>query len=222
MPPRRFVIPDIHGCAATFRTLVEDVIRLTPEDHLYLLGDYIDRGPRSKELLDTILGLARDGYDVNALRGNHEEMLINSDNSLGDFRLWTLNGGDTTLYSFGVDYAGEIPNRYLQFLEKLPLFFILDDFILVHACLNFDNQDPFTDRESMLWARHCEVDISRTGNKRLVSGHTPVTRETLEKGLTSSRIMLDNGCVYKGHPGLGALAALDLDSMIVLFQENVD
>jgi serine/threonine protein phosphatase 1 len=222
MPPRHFVIPDIHGCAVTFRTLVEDVICLTTEDQLYLLGDYIDRGPRNKEVLDTIIGLARGGYSVKTLRGNHEEMLLNSENSPADFRLWTLNGGNATLYSFGVDSAGEIPRRYLKFLEKLPLFFILDDFILVHACLNFDSPDPFSDRESMLWARHCEVDRSRIGNRRVISGHTPVNREALEKGLDSSRIMLDNGCVYKGYTGLGALAALELNSMALFFQENID
>ncbi len=222
MPPRRFVIPDIHGCALTFRKLVEDVICLTTEDQLYLLGDYIDRGPRTKDLLDLIIGLARSGYSVNALRGNHEEMLLNSDNSPADFRLWALNGGNATLYSFGADSAGEIPRRYLKFLEKLPLFFMLDDFILVHACLNFDRPDPFADREYLLWARHCEVDRSRIGNRRVISGHTPVTRESLENGLGSSRIMLDNGCVYKGQKGLGALAALELDSMTLFFQENID
>ncbi len=64
MTSRRFVIPDIHGCARTFRALVEDVIRLKPMDSLYLLGDYIDRGPRSKDLLDKILELSAEGHNI--------------------------------------------------------------------------------------------------------------------------------------------------------------
>ncbi len=222
MTSRRFVIPDIHGCARTFRALVEDVIRLKPMDSLYLLGDYIDRGPRSKDLLDKILELSAEGHNIHALRGNHEEMLLNSDKSLDDFHLWIMNGGRTTLDSFGVESASEIPSSYLNFLTQLQNFIVLEEFVLVHACLNFENPDPFADREAMLWARQCEVDTSRLGNRKLINGHTPVTRKALLKGLNTSRIMLDNGCVYKGYAGLGSLAALELNSMSVCFQENID
>ncbi len=222
MPQRRFVIPDIHGCERTFRALLEDVIRPLPGEYLYLLGDYIDRGPRSGETLDMIMGLVEEGFRVNALRGNHEEMLLNSKNSAYDFDLWMMNGGQATLDSLGADSPDMIPCRYMRFLEKLRYFIILDDFVLVHACLNFENHDPFADRHAMLWGRRCEVDGSRIGNRRLISGHTPVPRETLEKSLNSSRIMLDNGCVYRGHPGLGALAALELNSMTLFYQENID
>jgi serine/threonine protein phosphatase 1 len=222
MTSRRFVIPDIHGCALTFRALVENAIRLQPEDSLYLLGDYIDRGPRSRELLDTILDLRKHGFHVEALRGNHEEMLLNADDSLMNFRLWIINGGHATLDSFKVERAGEIPSRYLDFLKNLRYFIELEDFVLVHACLDFQNENPFSDRETMLWARYCDADISRIGNRRLITGHTPIPREALIKGIEAERILLDNGCVYKGAPGLGSLAALELNSMAIYFQENID
>ncbi len=222
MSKRRFVIGDIHGCGRTLRALLDDVIRLQPVDQLYLLGDYIDRGPRSAETLDTIMGLIEKGFKVNALRGNHEEMLLDSKNSAFDRDLWLMNGGHATLDSFGADCPDMIPPRYLRFLEKLRYYIILDDFILVHACLNFDTQDPFADRKAMLWSRNCTVDEARTGNRRLICGHTPVHREIVEESLRSSRILLDNGCVFRGFPGLGALAALELDSMTLYFQENID
>jgi serine/threonine protein phosphatase 1 len=93
---------------------------------------------------------------------------------------------------------------------------------MVHACLNFNIPDPFTDTETMLWNRSCEVRKELIGGRKLICGHTPVSRDILLKSLKSSRIMLDNGCVYKGFPGLGSLAALELNSMDVYFQENVD
>jgi serine/threonine protein phosphatase 1 len=222
MASRRFVIPDIQGCARTFRALLEDVIRLNPWDSLYLLGDYIDRGPRSRELLDIILKLRKKGFSVHALRGNHEEMLLNSDNSPSDFHLWLENGGRQTLDSFGVERTAEIPSHYVTLLAQLPYFILLEDFVLVHACLNFELADPFIDREAMLWSRNCEVDTWLLGNRRLINGHLPVPRETLLQSLSASRITLDNGCVYKGRTGLGSLAALELNSMNVFFQENID
>ncbi len=222
MSTRRFVIPDIHGCARTFHALLHNVIRLQPEDTLYLLGDYIDRGPRSKELLDEIINLLKKGYSVHPLRGNHEEMLLQSQVSLQALSLWMTNGGHATLDSFRAEDAREIPYNYRNFLLALPSYIILDDFVLVHACLNFDIPDPFTDTETMLWARTCQVNPERIGSRRLVCGHTAIRRESVLKSLATTRIMLDNGCVYKGYPELGSLTALELDSMSLYFQENID
>ena len=68
---RRFAVSDIHGCHKTFRNLL-DRLALTRDDELYLLGDFIDRGPGSKQVIDTVLALADDGYCVSSLMGNHE------------------------------------------------------------------------------------------------------------------------------------------------------
>lgn len=222
MPPRRFVVPDIHGCETTFRTLLQDVIRLRPEDELYLLGDLIDRGPRSKGVLDTILNLHRDGFSVHSIQGNHEEMLLRAHESLTWLQLWMTNGGHATLDSFNVEDPDDIPLGYRNYLLALPCFIILEDFVLVHASLNFDIPDPFADKETMLWNRSCEVRKELIGGRKLICGHTPVNREVLLKSIGTSRIMLDNGCVYKGVSGLGSLAALELNTMTVYFQENLD
>jgi serine/threonine protein phosphatase 1 len=222
MPPRRFVIGDIHGCEKTFRALLHDVIRLQPTEESYLLGDLIDRGPRSKGVLDAILKLRRQGFAVRALCGNHEEMLLRSNESLSWLQLWMINGGHATLDSFNVVDSDEIPHGYRNYLLTLPYYIILEDFVLVHACLNFNIPEPFTDTETMLWNRSCEVRKELIGGRKLICGHTPVSRDILLKSLKSSRIMLDNGCVYKGFAGLGSLAALELNSMTVYFQENID
>jgi serine/threonine protein phosphatase 1 len=74
----------------------------------------------------------------------------------------------------------------------------------------------------MLWIRSAYVDRQRIGGRRLICGHTPVSRTRLEASLDSSRIMLDNGCVFGERPETGSLAALELESMTVRYQENID
>jgi len=219
---RRFVIGDIHGCALTFRRLVTEVIKLTTDDRLYLLGDLIDRGPDSKGVLDFIFELRKKGFSVRSILGNHEEMYLQAGNSKQVMDAWVANGGLATMRSFNADGPGDIPLQYRSFLQSLPYYILLDDFVLVHASLNFSYNDPFVDMEAMLWQRDCVVDRSRIGGRRIICGHTPVTREKLEASLKSDRIMLDNGSVFDERPGLGCLVALELNSMAVFYQENID
>lgn len=222
MPPRTFIIGDIHGCAATLRRLVDDTLRPSPIDRIYLLGDLIDRGPDSKGVLDFIFELRERGLSVSSVRGNHEEMCLQASVDHPYLGLWLANGGQATLESFQADGPGDIPHTYREFLGSLPLYILLDDFVIVHAGLNFDMPSPFDDTGAMLWIRSPYVDRQRIGGRRLICGHTPVSRTRLEASLNSSRIMLDNGCVFGERPETGSLAALELESLTVHYQENID
>jgi Calcineurin-like phosphoesterase len=223
MPPRSFVIGDIHGCAATLRQLVLEQLRPTAADRIYLLGDLIDRGPASKGVLDFIFEMRAAGHSVAAVMGNHEEMFLQAASDHRYLDLWYANGGLATLASFQAAGPGDVPQRYREFLGSLPRCILLDRFVIVHAGLNFIPQDPFEDTAAMLWTRSPFVDRSRIGDRRLVCGHTPVTRTQLESSQSSDKIMLDNGCVYDGlRPDMGCLAALELESMTLFFQENID
>jgi serine/threonine protein phosphatase 1 len=222
MPPRTFVIGDIHGCAATLRQLIDAVLRPVPEDSIYLLGDLIDRGPDSKGVLDFIFELRERGLTVSSVRGNHEEMCLHAGDDRYYMELWSANGGLDTLESFQADGPGDIPHHYRSFLDTLPLYILLKEFVIVHAGLNFDTFNPFDDTSAMLWTRSPYVDQQRLGGRRLICGHTPVSRTLLEESLDSSKILLDNGCVYSGWPEMGRLAALELGSMTVQYQENID
>lgn len=219
---RRFVVPDIHGCSRTLDRLLGEVIGLNRRDELYLLGDYIDRGPRSREVLDILRALDLKGYRVRPVRGNHEEMFLNGCRDRNLFRVWILNGGEATLESFGVEDPCEVPLPYRRFIEEMPCYRILPDFVLVHASLNFALPDPFADREAMLWSRSLEVHREAIGGRRLIGGHTPMTRSEIERGLATDRIVLDNGCVFADRPGMGSLVALELGSMTLFSQENID
>ena len=222
MPSRTFVIGDIHGCSATLRHLVDAVLCPVPEDSIYLLGDLIDRGPDSKGVLDFIFELRTRGLTVSSVRGNHEEMCLQAGDDRYYMELWGANGGLDTLESFQADGPGDIPRQYRVFLDSLPRYILLKDFVIVHAGLNFDPPNPFDDTSAMIWTRSPHVDPQRIGGRRLICGHTPVTRTRLEASLGDSKILLDNGCVYAGRPGMGCLAALELGSMTVRYQENID
>ena len=222
MSSRTFAIGDIHGCAATLRRLVRDQLRPEPSDRIYLLGDLIDRGPDSKGVLDFIFELQERGLSVASVRGNHEEMCLQAGSDIYYRELWKANGGLHTLASFQADGPGDIPKRYRSFLESLPYYILLEEFVIVHAGLNFDTREPFADTDSMLWTRSPFVDQQRIGGRRLICGHTPVMRTRLEASLNSSKIMLDNGCVFGDRPEMGSLAALELLSMTLFMQPNID
>jgi serine/threonine protein phosphatase 1 len=222
--PRRFVIPDIHGCDLTLRALVEEVITLVKEDILYLLGDYIDRGPRSREVLDYIMKLGNEGYRVLPLRGNHEDMFLNACADRGQYRTWILNGGYAALDSFGVEDACEVPLPYRRFCNELPCYHLLEDFLLVHAGFNFEAEDPYADTEAMLWDRTRSVNREVLAGRTMISGHTPQPLSKIEKMLkqNSGLIILDNGCFLAGRKGMGSLLALELNSMVLFSQKNID
>lgn len=222
MPYRTFVIGDVHGCAATLRQLVGEKLHPSPPDRVYLLGDLIDRGPDSRGVLDFVFDLRRRGLFVASIRGNHEEMFLHSGDDPRNLWLWAANGGLATLASFQVDGPGDVPPPYRDFLAALPLYIVLDDFVLVHAGLNFDAHDPFEDTEAMLWTRSPFVDRPSIGGRRLICGHTTTSRALVEASLGSDKIMLDNGCVFPERPELGNLAALELGSMTLFLQPNVD
>lgn len=210
----RYAISDIHGCCRTFRYLVEEEIKLQPEDQLFLLGDYIDRGPDSKGVIDFILELKAGGYQVTTLSGNHESMMLSALEDDRDISFWDRNGGKETLKSFGVKDIKQIPEQYWGFINHLDYYAELDDYLLVHAGFNFINGQPFQDFEAMLWIRDFTVDSQLLGDKKIVHGHTPISKAITKNSISNGKkvINIDGGCVYK--PSLlGHLNALNLDTL---------
>lgn len=222
----RWTISDIHGCADTFKALLQK-IHFDKEDELYLLGDYLDRGPNSKGVIDHIWQLQKDGFNVQCLRGNHEQIALDALKNLDDERLWMMNGGPQTLMSFGVDTVQEIPVPYLDFLQQLPYYFEVDRYILVHAGLNFDEDNPLEDQESMMWIRRWYQDINYywLGNRIIVHGHTPLKKEAIEFQHQQLKIKsvldIDGGCIFN-LKGMGHLCAFNLGNQELVFQANIE
>lgn len=223
---RRFAISDIHGCRATFEKVLTDVIQLQKEDTLYLLGDYIDRGPDSKGVFDVIMDLQSKDYQVHCLMGNHEDMLLRSFQSEMAADSWIMAGGDATLKSFGVEHWEDIPQKYIDFMRDLHYYIELEDYLLVHAGFNFryafELKDLYRDESAMLWLRYWynEIKMSILGGRTIVHGHTPTHYRIIEENLKEPNMPfdIDAGCVYDGS-GLGNLCVLDMNNQVVEFLE---
>jgi serine/threonine protein phosphatase 1 len=231
--PRRFAIGDIHGCLKTLTCLVENGIRLTRGDTLYTVGDFIDRGPDSKGVLDYLAELKKKGFRIMPVRGNHEEMLLESIMDPGRIMSWVYNGAESTLQSFGLnagviltsDTVHEIPKKYIRQIEQLPYYLELDDYLIVHAAFNFYMDDPFEDNYSMLWSRDTSYDPVKAHFRRIIHGHTPIPVDEIRASIKdpgNGLINIDAGCVYTDYPGLGNLVAFNLDTKELIVQRNID
>lgn len=201
-------IGDIHGCRKTFDALMDELAPAT-DDHLVFVGDYIDRGPDSKGVIDRMLEI-RETYRCTFLRGNHERFMLDYLDD-GTFNLWSANGGVSTVRSYTDGRAQlNIPDEHAEFVRSTELYYQTDDFFFVHAGLKpnltiEENLDRFGE-DVFLWERgHMKAD-SFAWEKPVVCGHTPqaepINREKL--------LAIDTGCVYHMHPGLGRLTAVRL------------
>ena len=231
---KRWVIPDIHGCINTLKQLIENNIQPTKEDSLYFLGDYIDRGADGKSVIDYIMSFQEQGYDIQYLIGNHEYYCMNSYDKDQNRWLtkssiqkeWERYGAKMTLRSFGVKHPRDIDPKYIEWMKKGKYYIELDDYILVHAGMNFNIQDPFEDTMSMLWVRDFKVDTMKTGGRKIIHGHVPVEYSLIQLFLDSDSydfIALDNGVYYGDQKaGFGNLMALELNSKELIAQPNID
>jgi serine/threonine protein phosphatase 1 len=234
----KWAIGDIHGCFNTLRELIEKKIVPVAGDTLYFVGDYIDRGPSSRQVIDYICYLKTRDIHTICLQGNHEELLLNNYqwemNPPKSFFLkkknpyadtWHAAGASETLASFGVERVTEIPQTYIQWINNTQLFAEEEKFLIVHAGFNFQLSNIFEDTTAMKWIRQFEPDMKKTGGKRVVHGHVPVPLEVIRHSTATPElgfIDIDNGCVYKGRTGLGNLVALNLNSLEIVVQPNID
>ncbi|MDD3878138.1 MAG: metallophosphoesterase family protein [Bacteroidales bacterium] len=219
---RIFVIGDIHGCSATLKELILNKIQIQKSDTIYFVGDYIDRGNDSKGVIDFILNLKEQNYNIHTLRGNHEQMLLDSENSNDTFHHWMVNGGDKTLKSFNIESAYQLKPYYWSFFAQTQFFINTKDFFIVHAGLNFKIQNPIEDTNSMLWIRDNQVNDNYLNKKILIHGHTPQSRKFILSQKFESPINIDGGCVYKTKKGLGSLFALNFYEKKFIETENID
>lgn len=216
---RIFAIGDIHGCNEAFQRMLFEEIKIQKADVVYCVGDYIDRGPDSKGVIDTILDLRSKNYDIRTLRGNHEEMMMQSDKCFDDFDLWFSNGGNITLDSFGVEVYGQMDEVYKIFFERTELYFTDEKYIFVHAGLNFEVPDIFEDSEAMLWARDYDTNQPVLGDRILIHGHTPRSLDYI-RNQKNNCIDIDGGCVYTECKNQGNLVAICLPGKEFIVVKN--
>ncbi|HEX8328704.1 MAG TPA: metallophosphoesterase family protein [Hymenobacter sp.] len=220
----RYATTDLHGCLHTFRYLVEEELRLTRQDELYLLGDYVNKGPDSRGVLDYLMQLQAGGYQVRCLRGNHDQALLDAARKRWRWDWLGPRGRLPTLRSFGVGRLCDIPALYLDWLAALPYEIELPDFVLVHAGFNFalPPTEMRQDHASMLNTKKFVFDPARLGGKRLLHGHvpTPTAQVRTKAAARPGSLGLDTGCVYRHNADLAHLTALNLDTWELSFVAN--
>ena len=201
---RELAIGDIHGCARSFESLL-GLIQPQPDDTIVLLGDYIDRGPDSRRVIDLILELQQ-RCTVIALTGNHEVMLKQAAIDPVAMKDWLRYGGLETLRSYGKGSRpaniSEIPPAHWQFFREQTLdYWETEERIFVHASL-----DPTMDLDEqpeilLFWQTFAEPTVHKSG-KQIICGHTAQT-----SGLPA---VFDNGvCIDTWVYGKGWLTCLD-------------
>lgn len=165
---RILAIGDIHGCATALDTLLA-AVELQPDDTLVTLGDYVDRGPNTRGVLDRLIALSKSHYVV-ALRGNHEQMLLQVHANRAFLSNWIENGGDATLASYGDITA--IPPAHWDFLEnQCLLYWEAESHFFVHA--NVYPDVPLFEQSDykMLWGKF-DNPLPHQSGKIMVCGHT--------------------------------------------------
>ena len=184
-----YVIGDIHGCLKPLKRLLAKIAP-RPDDEVIFIGDYIDRGPQSREVVDYLLTLT---FRCVFLMGNHEKMLLDYLDGKDEDGIYLSNGGMATLQSYGGNLA-QIPPAHLRFFRGLRPFYETPEFLFVHAGIRplvpLDQQNP----EDLVWIRHEFFQFIGQFAKTIVFGHTPLRRVLL----LPDRIGIDTGCVYGG------------------------
>jgi serine/threonine protein phosphatase 1 len=220
-----YAIGDIHGRADLLDTLIGKIrardAALGPQAlTLVFLGDYIDRGPQSKGVVDQVIALIQEGWcQVVALKGNHEEIMLKflAGSSLGAD--WMKLGGAATLRSYGVpaphpdaakpiyDRAREalaeaVPQSHIDFMQGLTLWSESGDYVFVHAGVKPDVPLSEQKERDLLWIRGEFGRCERPMDKIVVYGHTPNQKPKIE----TWKIGLDTGAY-----GSGILTAMRLE-----------
>lgn len=203
-PARLFVIGDIHGCLAETEALVNHLkgpLNFSTEDLLVFIGDYIDRGPDSKGVINLLTSIKSEFPDTVFLKGNHEDMLMDYLGLGGrGADVYAHNGGLSFFRSYGLPAYAEtkillegIPPEHVDFLKGLDLAVSIAEFLIVHA--GFDPLKPLDTQteEDMLWIRQAFTENTHPFNKTVVFGHTPYEDLMLHMPY---KLGIDTGLVY--------------------------
>ncbi|MEA4936632.1 MAG: metallophosphoesterase family protein [Paludibacter sp.] len=213
---RIYAIGDIHGYYNSLKELIENKIQFGKGDKLIFLGDYIDRGPDSKSVVDFILSLQNRDLDIVTLMGNHESMLLDVYNNKAGIYKWIMNGGSETLKSFNIDSLEKIEHIYINFFNNLKPYYALDDYLFVHAGFNDSIENPFSDNYSMLWQCKKKYLHPLLKDRTIIHGHVPVSIAVTQKQITNNSkiINVDGGKAYPDSH-LGKLIACEVNTRTI-------
>lgn len=207
---------NLHGMYDKFISMLEQ-INFNSNDHLYILGDVLDRGDKSLEIIDYI----RNHKNITLLKGNHELMFQESWRDTNNRYLWFYNGGDDTFYKLK-NKKFEYEESFYKYIKNLPYLEIIDNFILVHAGLylpnNYENLSieqiiELQEEDICVWDKTILNTNKHIKGYTIIIGHTPTQNikdyEKAEIYKQEGIIDIDCGACFDN----GKLACLRLDDM---------
>lgn len=208
-----YAVGDIHGCYDLLQELIDrirdDARRVTGRRVLVTLGDYVDRGPKSAQVLDWLCGPGPEGFERISLAGNHEAMMLEFLDNPSLSSPWLEFGGLETLASYGVDLqrfhrAGQrerqamlqasIPPAHMDLLRNLPTLLVTPRTVFVHAGLRPGVELTEQSDGDLLWIREPFLSAVIEQGPWIVHGHTPVSQPIV----AGRRICVDTGAFATG------------------------
>ncbi|WP_342780026.1 metallophosphoesterase family protein [Cohnella terricola] len=212
---RTLMISDIHGCQEPFDRLLQEIGYDSARDQLVLLGDYIDRGPRSKEVVERVMELV-DRHGAVALRGNHDQRLVDliRKDEAHIRKKFMEHGGRQTINSYfdvlsaemneeallkAVDFIKANYGHHIEFLESLPYYYEDDSHICVHAGLNpLYSEWKKQPAHDFMYIKNDFIRNKTNVNKKVVFGHTRAVEIHGKSDIwfQDDKIGIDGGCAY--------------------------
>jgi len=210
-----YAVGDVHGCLDELlkleRAVVADGERLPGQKLMIMLGDYVDRGPASSQVIDHLIAPPPAGFERICLAGNHEVLMLDYLEGRIGLSEWTRMGAAATLISYGVhiDRLNQvyrsarqvddmirkaIPAAHLAFLRSLPILVEAERFIFVHAGIRAELGIEEQSDDDLVFIRSEFYRQARLLKKYVVHGHTPITEPKLE----GKRINIDTGAYFSG------------------------
>jgi len=200
---KTYAIADLHGRFDLLEMALTKIAnRAEPPATLVTLGDYVDRGPDSRKVIERLMGnLGHEGWRLTCLKGNHEDIMWQTcRRKVPDCGWWLTNGGVATLISYGQNEGDQadvmvVPEEHLKWIERLPLMHVDKHRIFVHAGVDpncsLDGQDP----QDLLWKIYDDRDEGGHGQRHIVHGHHQHVRGPIVK---KNRTNLDTFAWYTG------------------------
>ena len=213
---RLYAVGDVHGCLERLDHLIEQIVADAAEHDaerklIVFLGDYIDRGPDSRGVLERLMAGPPEGFEQICLKGNHEAFMARFLRTPKDGETWMINGGLQTCASYDVDCSGDpfdvavlsrmhsamtaaVPQAHRDFLAGLALYHAEGGYLFVHAGIRPGVSLRRQAQSDLLWIRDQFLTSEEDHGYVVVHGHTP--REEVDE--RPNRIGIDTGAVYGG------------------------
>lgn len=213
---RLYAIGDVHGCLERMDHLVEQIVEDAAQHDserrlIVFLGDYVDRGPDSRGVVERLMDGPPEGFEQVCLKGNHEAFMVRFLKTPKDGETWMINGGLQTCASYGVDCSGDpfdhtvlsrmhgemtaaVPQAHKDFLASLDPYYAEGGYLFVHAGIRPGVSLKRQSQSDLLWIRDQFLTSEEDHGYVVVHGHTP--RDEVDE--RPNRIGIDTGAVYGG------------------------